>query len=162
MKPTIIRITTAREQRITHSALSNLPLPKIVFLFMLTLSYAAGAGDPQAFDIPWYTIDGGGGTFEGRQFTVSGTIGQPDAGVMTGGGFELSGGFWAAATVVQLPGDCEHDGDVDLDDYACFFACALGPGQGLLPDCAKFDLDDDGDVDIADYSYFETQFKGPS
>ena len=58
--------------------------------------------------------------------------------------------------------DCEPDGDVDLDDYVCFFACALGPGQGLLPDCEPFDLDDDGDVDIVDYSRFETQFRGPS
>ena len=117
---------------------------------------------PPTFEIPWYSIDGGGGSSDGGQYTVTGTIGQHDAGTMTGGGFEISGGFWAAAALVQLPGDCEPDGDVDLDDYACFFACALGPGQGLLPDCEPFDLDDDGDVDIVDYSRFEIQFRGPS
>ncbi len=129
--------------------------------FMLTLlPLAAVSGG--VFELSWYTIDGGGGTSEGGQFTVSGTIGQHDAGVMTGGGFSLSGGFWTTSTAVQLPGDCEPDGDVDLTDYACFFACALGPGQGLLPDCAPFDLDNDGDVDIVDYSRFEIQFRGPS
>jgi hypothetical protein len=34
----------------------------------------------------------------------SGTIGQPDAGVMTEGQFTLVGGFWGLISAVQTPG----------------------------------------------------------
>ena len=45
--------------------------------------------------IPWYTIDGGGGYSNGGNFELEGTIGQHDAGTtMTGGSFQLNGGFW--------------------------------------------------------------------
>ena len=160
MKPTMIRNPTGRQQKLTRRILSSMAMPTVALgLFVVAqLGLGSESAGPPAFEIPWHTIDGGGRTSEGGQFTVSGTIGQPDAGVMIGGGLELSGGFWSAFTVVQLPGDCEHDGDVDLDDYTCFFDCVLGPGQGLLPDCEPFDLDNDGDVDIADYSIFEILF----
>jgi hypothetical protein len=38
-------------------------------------------------------------------YQVSGTIGQPDAGVaMSGGNYSLTGGFWSLIAVVQTPG----------------------------------------------------------
>ena len=47
------------------------------------------------FDITWFTVDSGGHTFStGGSFQLGGTCGQPDAGVLTGGNFTLSGGFW--------------------------------------------------------------------
>ncbi|HTY86997.1 MAG TPA: hypothetical protein VMB80_05995 [Candidatus Acidoferrum sp.] len=50
----------------------------------------------QSYSINWFTIDGGGGTSTGGMYSVSGTIGQADAGAqMTGGNFALTGGFWA-------------------------------------------------------------------
>jgi hypothetical protein len=52
----------------------------------------------------WFTIDGGGGTSTGGVYSVSGTIGQPDAGPMSGGNFTLEGGFWAMIAAVQTPG----------------------------------------------------------
>jgi hypothetical protein len=56
------------------------------------------------YSIDWYTIDGGGGTSTGGVYSVSGTIGQPDAGtVMIGGNYSLTGGFWSAVAV-QTPG----------------------------------------------------------
>ena len=36
-------------------------------------------------EITWQTLDGGGGTSTGGVYAVSGTIGQPDAGVSAGG-----------------------------------------------------------------------------
>ena len=54
--------------------------------------------------IGWSTIDGGGGTSTNGQYSVSGTIGQPDAGSMSGGPFSLVGGFWGIISVVQTPG----------------------------------------------------------
>lgn len=41
------------------------------------------------------TVDGGGVSFvASRNFTLGGTIGQPDAGLMIAGAFRLVGGFW--------------------------------------------------------------------
>ncbi|MCL4789492.1 MAG: hypothetical protein KJ070_22330 [Verrucomicrobia bacterium] len=58
----------------------------------------------QNFSIDWFKIAGGGGTSTGGVYSVSGTIGQPDAGgPMTGGSFSLVGGFWALPTLIQTP-----------------------------------------------------------
>src|SRR5437879_3463286 len=58
----------------------------------------------QTYSIDWFTIDGGGGTSTGGVYSVSGTIGQPDAGgPMTGGNFSLVGGFWSLFAQ-QTPG----------------------------------------------------------
>jgi len=59
----------------------------------------------QSYAIDWFTIDGGGGTSTGGVYTVTGTIGQPDAGgPMTNGQYSVTGGFWALPTAVQTPG----------------------------------------------------------
>ena len=58
----------------------------------------------QSYSIDWYKVAGGGGTSTGAIYSVSGTIGQHDAGgPMTGGNFSLTGGFWALYAV-QTPG----------------------------------------------------------
>ena len=49
----------------------------------------------------WHTIDGGGGTSTGGVYSVTGTIGQPDAGAMSGGSYTLTGGFWALPIAEQ-------------------------------------------------------------
>lgn len=57
------------------------------------------------YSIPWHTIDGGGGTSTGGVYSVSGTIGQPDAGgPMTNGQYSVTGGFWALPTAIQVTG----------------------------------------------------------
>ena len=59
----------------------------------------------QPYTINWYKIAGGGGTSTGDVYSVSGTIGQHDAGEqMTGGSYSLTGGFWALISVAQMPG----------------------------------------------------------
>ncbi|MGO8700545.1 MAG: hypothetical protein ACLQVY_22880 [Limisphaerales bacterium] len=64
-----------------------------------------GIGFAQPYSIDWYKIAGGGGASSGGSYTVTGTIGQHDAGTpMTGGIYSLSGGFWALIAVVQTPG----------------------------------------------------------
>ena len=68
-------------------------------------SYApAQTEGPPSFSIDKYTIDGGGGTSTGIDFSLTGTIGQHDAGtqISTGGDFALAGGFWANATIIDL------------------------------------------------------------
>ena len=59
----------------------------------------------QSYAIDWYKIAGGGGTGTGGVYSVSGTIGQPDAsGAMTGGSYSMTGGFWSLISVVQSAG----------------------------------------------------------
>jgi hypothetical protein len=56
------------------------------------------------FELTRATVAGGGYTFStGGYFTVGGTIGQPDAGLMMGGDFTLSGGFWVGAEEPAAP-----------------------------------------------------------
>src|ERR1035438_8471116 len=74
-------------------------IPKPVALVLLTLTAHA-----QNYTIDWFKISGGGGTSTNGQYSLSGTIGQHDAGgPMTGGGYSLYGGFWALYAV-QTPG----------------------------------------------------------
>src|SRR3954463_14200346 len=74
------------------------------FLLLLLLSLAAPVVRAQNYSIDWFTIDGGGGTSTGGVFSVTGTIGQPDAGHMSGGNYTLDGGFWGIVAAIQTPG----------------------------------------------------------
>ena len=76
------------------------PILKYACCLALALPLAASAD----FTIDWSTIDGGGGTSTGGVYAVSGTIGQPDAGKLSGGTYALDGGFWSIIAAVQTPG----------------------------------------------------------
>ena len=70
----------------------------------LLLCFAASTS-AQSYAINWYKVAGGGGTSSGGTFSVSGTIGQPDASAtMTGGSFAITGGFWTIIGVFQTTG----------------------------------------------------------
>lgn len=78
------------------------PLQNLLVLLGLGL---ASTGLAQTYAINWSTIDGGGGRSTGGVYSVSGTIGQPDAGpTMTNGAYAVTGGFWALPSLVQTPG----------------------------------------------------------
>jgi hypothetical protein len=72
-----------------------------ILVSLLTLSAFSASAD---YSIDWFTVDSGGGTSSGGQFSLSGTIGQPDAGLQAGGPFVLNGGFWSSISLVQTPG----------------------------------------------------------
>lgn len=77
---------------------------KKIFLVILALGLVAQAIHAQNYSINWYKVAGGGGASTGGIYTVTGTIGQPDAsGAMTGGAYSLTGGFWSLVAV-QTPG----------------------------------------------------------
>jgi len=77
---------------------------RALFLFVSVFSFQLSAL-AQTYSIDWHTIDGGGGTSTGGVFSVSGTIGQPDAGpTMTNGQYSVTGGFWALPQAVQTEG----------------------------------------------------------
>ena len=74
-------------------------------LFLLCGLLVASLASAQSYSIDWYKVAGGGGTSTNGQYSVSGTIGQPDAsGAMSGGNYSVTGGFWSLINVVQTPG----------------------------------------------------------
>ena len=73
---------------------------QILMLFFAILVPAARA----QLAIDWSAIAGGGGTSTGGVYSVSGAIGQPDAGAMSGGHYSLVGGFWSLFAAVPTPG----------------------------------------------------------
>jgi hypothetical protein len=79
-------------------------ISKLICGMVASFGFVAGAA-AQSYAITWHTIDGGGGTSTGGVYSVSGTIGQPDAGpTMTNGQYAVTGGFWALPAVIQTPG----------------------------------------------------------
>jgi hypothetical protein len=154
-----------------------------------TLGLAALPANAQTggiFDLTWSTIDGGGGTSTGSNgtttFSLSGTIGQPDAGQpMTGSNgtttFSLTGGFWPGITTVTRcnPADIADnganagfDGCVDNGDFQLFinlFFSTSGSCAGAPIPCNAGDIADngandtpDGFVDNGDFQLFITSF----
>ena len=79
----------------------------LVGVLLLPPGLVAFAQTGDGYDLTWSTVDGGGYTFStGSGYSLGGTAGQPDAGVLTGGGYTLAGGFWrggaAAGSVYEV------------------------------------------------------------
>jgi len=59
---------------------------------VVTVRAQTGAG----YTLTWWTIDSGGSQKQaGGGYTLSATIGQPDAAAASGSNYTLSGGFWS-------------------------------------------------------------------
>jgi hypothetical protein len=72
-----------------------IPISIVGLLLCVSLASAQGG-----YGISWWTVDGGGTTYSsGGDYRLAGTVGQADAGVLMGGPYALSGGFWARAIV---------------------------------------------------------------
>jgi hypothetical protein len=65
-------------------------------LVILLLASGAALSAPEGFAIFWWTVDGGGAVpaLTGGTLSLQGTLGQPDAGMLSNGRFSLEGGFW--------------------------------------------------------------------
>lgn len=66
----------------------------MAFLLLAWVALAEGS-----YDLSRWTVDSGGGRGSGGPYTIVGTIGQPDADSLTGGGYTLGGGFWGGGAV---------------------------------------------------------------
>ena len=77
----------------------RLAVPLAVCLLLLAASTVL-AQSGGGYDLSWSTVDGGGETFSsGGVYTLGGTAGQPDAGLLTGGSYTLGGGFWGGGAL---------------------------------------------------------------
>ncbi len=123
-------------------------MKKTMFAILFVCGAAAGSIAAE-FELSWYSMDAGGVMRStGGAFELSGTIGQPDAGKMSGGDLQLNGGFWFELP----PGDCDEDGVVNLVDHESFTQCLGGPDGGVLSGCECFDADSSGEVDLRDFA----------
>jgi hypothetical protein len=78
---------------------------KSLIAILAMVALMALSASAQSYSISWYKVAGGGGTSTNGPYTLSGTIGQPDAsGAMTGGNYSVTGGFWAIIQVIQTAG----------------------------------------------------------
>jgi len=73
-----------------------------MFLVLLSLlAFTATALAQTGYEVPWWTVDGGGGASSAvGSYSLVGTVGQADAGGMSGGDFALCGGFWPGGAAV--------------------------------------------------------------
>ena len=121
-------------------------LLKTLLVFCVMLFSAVVFAD---YDIPWHTIDGGGGQSNGGQYVVMGTTGQPDADWSSGGSYELLGGFWPGGPLCF----------VEFEDFARFAEHWLeAPCDAGNDWCDGADLDQLGDVDGVDLGLFVEQW----
>lgn len=67
----------------------------ICCVLLLTPRLAAAS-----YEMTWFTINAGGQS-AGGSYVLCGAAGQPDAGVSSGGAYNLTGGFWRMLTAVQ-------------------------------------------------------------
>jgi hypothetical protein len=74
--------------------LATLALALFALLVTAGLLYAA----PNALEMVWWTVDGGGGTLSNGSYSLSGTVGQAEVGAaLESGGYTLVGGYWYGA-----------------------------------------------------------------
>lgn len=101
---------------------------------VLGLGLAAAIASPMhaSYELDWHTFEGGGVMFAtGGAYTLGGTAGQADAGVVSGGSYTLAGGFWPggtlATTSVGSPGGPEAPTPADLPRAFVFGGAAPNP-----------------------------------
>ena len=81
------------------------PSLRTLGLVIAGLLLALSSLHAQTYSIDWSKIAGGGGTSTGGVYSVSGTIGQPEAGgALTNGQYSVTGGFWVLPQAVQVAG----------------------------------------------------------
>ncbi len=74
----------------------------LILLGLLLVSGSVIASSGGTFDLPWMTVDGGGGSSSGGSYALSGTVGQTDAGgPLSGGSYTLNGGFWVGTGISE-------------------------------------------------------------
>lgn len=85
----------ARKRMIIYAILGV----SLLVLLLAGTVWAQSAG----LNLPWWTADGGGGEAGAPGVHLRGSIGQPDAGALSGPGYQLSGGFWAGGPPAAQP-----------------------------------------------------------
>ena len=127
------------------------PQTKLALVCLVVLGWF-GNGVAQEYAIDWRTVDGGGELRStGGDYQLGGTIGQPDAGAMSGSTYVLTGGFWVMPPCWCVA-DMNNDGLRNGGDVQAFVDCYLATGPG----CVCADVDTNGVLDVNDVTAFVT------
>lgn len=97
-------------KRLARAAACVAPIVAFVSIAIVSVALAQSGG---GYTVRRHTIDGGGERMTGANgLVLTGTVGQPDAGVATSGvnGYALTGGFWPAGIAVERPDALFADG----------------------------------------------------
>ena len=77
---------------------------RLTIIIALLMAAAATIARAQDYDVDWSTIASGGGTSTAGVYTVTGTIGQPNAARVNSSDFTIDGRFWRNGAGIQEPG----------------------------------------------------------
>ena len=78
----------------------HIPALHLIACLLLLAAVPVLAQSGAGYDLSWNTVNGGGGSSStGGIYSLGGTAGQPDAGLVTGGAYTLAGGFWPGGAV---------------------------------------------------------------
>ena len=72
----------------------------VLIACLLAVAGPVLAQSPANYDLSWHVVAGGGGRLEGTSYTLMGTVGQADAGVLAGNNYRLKGGFWPGGSQI--------------------------------------------------------------
>jgi hypothetical protein len=121
---------------------------QVIFSRSFLLNLETGVRDVHEFVPPigrWYALE-----LNVRAFS--------DAGQMVGAASFPEGRH--AFLMTPIDADFDHDGDVDLDDFAAFQGCMTGPYTRRAPECSTYDINRDGHIDTVDLRVFQWVFAG--
>jgi hypothetical protein len=73
----------------------------LTLLVIILLGTSIALSAPSSPDVSWWTVDGGGAVpkLTGGTYSLQGSTGQADAGLLANGSFALSGGYWNSRIV---------------------------------------------------------------
>lgn len=113
----------------------------------VTLLLLAAPSQAQLTQSRW-TLDGGGGPSSTGAFSLTGTIGQPDAGTHSGGSFTLQGGFWFGGMTVS---GVDDGTTAPLPDLPARLALAVAPNPVVRSATFQWELPQAGHVNVGVY-----------
>ena len=132
--------------RLFRPAVSHAVIAALMMFACLSTTPDARADDP-VIEITGVVQSGGGGTSQGGDFSVTGSVGEIAGTPMQGGAFGFASGFFAATAPVCELSDCNCDGTVDGADLGLLLL-NWGPCSGSGRCVGDTNLD--GQVDGAD------------
>lgn len=124
----------------------------VIMLTLLALLLVGGVAVAQkggVYDLTWWTVDGGGDTGSGGDYSLTGTAGQPEPGSASrGGDYTLFSGFWPgggeAPSCTEVTGvnlALVTPGDLYTDTVVAFSA-DISPNSAEKPYTYIIDYDD--------------------